>query len=89
MSNSNEALDGADQAAGDASGLDYGYNVTTFEHDHPAWRVGAGSKAVGYLARRTANNGPRSPAVAAMTLNEVAAKLPEAQAPQATARPVP
>lgn len=71
------------------SARDYGLNVTEFECDHPEWRVEAGFEGLGFSARRRVRTGPRGPAVAAMTLNELAAKLPEAQARPATARPGP
>lgn len=59
----------------------FGLNVGAFENAFPCWRLSAAFDGQGFAARRVINGRRAGPAVTAMTLDELAAKLPEAPAP--------
>ena len=63
----------------------FGLNVASFENAFPGWQLTAAFNGFGFAARRVVNGRRAGPAVTAMTLDELAAKLPEAQARQAPA----
>lgn len=65
----------------------FGLNVGAFENAYPGWRLTAAFNGFGFAARRIVNGRRAGPAVTAMTLDELAAKLPEAQTRPAPARP--
>jgi hypothetical protein len=57
---------------------EYGLNVGRFARDHPGWRITAGPAGTGYSAQRRTDAGVSGPRIDAQTLDELAARLADA-----------